>query len=176
MVVVVLIAVMVALIIPEMRGTFEHEVLRSTSRQAVRALNIAYSQSITTQKRHRVRLDRTTSQLVVEAIDPERKDDGPVIPLTDLPGASSKVDPRVTIEVRPRTETVSLSGEDRGTEQAPPPATEEDPGDAENINFFPTGTADAKEMVLHDREGFNLTLRINPTTSRVQVVDAGKSR
>jgi hypothetical protein len=30
-------------------------------------------------------------------------------------------------------------------------------------------TADGGELLLQDREGFKLTLRINPTTSRVRV-------
>src|SRR5690242_12073923 len=43
MVVLVLIGILTALILPEMRGTYEDALLRSTSRQLVNAFNLAYS-------------------------------------------------------------------------------------------------------------------------------------
>ena len=58
MVVVVLIGIMTAVIIPEMKGTYEDALLRSTGRELVGVLNLAYSQTITVNQRHRVRLDK----------------------------------------------------------------------------------------------------------------------
>jgi hypothetical protein len=46
-----------------------------------------------------------------------------------------------------------------------------DPGQREAIVFYPDGTADRKEIVLTDREGFHLTLRINPLTARVELME-----
>ena len=41
----------------------------------------------------------------------------------------------------------------------------------QTITLYPDGTADAVEIVLRDREGFRLGLRINPITARVQSID-----
>ena len=39
------------------------------------------------------------------------------------------------------------------------------------IAFYPDGTADAARLMLRDREGFRLALRINPITARVHIVE-----
>ena len=39
------------------------------------------------------------------------------------------------------------------------------------IAFYPDGTADEREIELRDPEGFGLALRINPVTSRVQLIE-----
>ena len=48
-------------------------------------------------------------------------------------------------------------------------------GQAENrddaITFYADGTADVCEILLQDRDGFRLALRINPATARVRVVE-----
>src|SRR5207248_1474465 len=66
MVVVVLIGVVTAMILPEMRGTFDDILLRSTGRDLVSAFGLASSQAVTVNQLHRVRLDRASGQYLVE--------------------------------------------------------------------------------------------------------------
>ena len=49
MVVLVLIGVMTAMILPEMRGTYEAALLHSTGRELANVLGIAYSRAVTVQ-------------------------------------------------------------------------------------------------------------------------------
>jgi hypothetical protein len=39
------------------------------------------------------------------------------------------------------------------------------------IAFYPDGTADGREILLQDREGFRRVLRLNPITASVQIVE-----
>jgi hypothetical protein len=65
-------------------------------------------------------------------------------------------DQRVSVELR-RPE---VNAEGAGSERDPA-----------QITFYPDGTADARELLLRDRQGFRLALRINPITARVQIVE-----
>src|SRR5436190_209940 len=58
MVVVVLIGIVTAVIIPEMKGTYEDALLRSTSRELVNTFKLAYSRAVTLNQIHRVRLKK----------------------------------------------------------------------------------------------------------------------
>ena len=71
MVVLVLIGIMAALIIPEMKGTFEDALLRSTARKLVSAFNLAASQAVTVNQLHRVRLDRKAGRYILERASSE---------------------------------------------------------------------------------------------------------
>ena len=46
-----------------------------------------------------------------------------------------------------------------------------DPDAAAAISFYSDGTADDREVVLRDQEGFGLALQINPITARVKIVE-----
>ena len=48
-------------------------------------------------------------------------------------------------------------------------ATLQNPPDA--ISFYPDGTADAAMIILQDRAGFRLGLKLNPITARVHVFE-----
>ena len=39
------------------------------------------------------------------------------------------------------------------------------------ISFYPDGTADDREIELRDPDGYGLALRVNPVTSRVQLIE-----
>jgi predicted secreted protein len=39
------------------------------------------------------------------------------------------------------------------------------------ISFYPDGTADAAEIQLRDRDGFQLLLQLNPVTGRVHITE-----
>jgi len=169
MVVLVLMAIMAAMIIPEMRGTYENALLRSTSRDLVSVLNLAYSRAVSINRVHRVRLEPSSGKYFVETRARGAGRGGEFSPVTDVPGAAGKLDQRITIRIRDSGETLSpsepvpsASGSDFGV------------GDPENVNaisFYPDGTADRRSIQLQDREGFRLSLQINPITARVRIVD-----
>lgn len=172
MVVLVLIAIMSAVMIPEMKGTYEDSLLRSVGRNFTSAISLAYSRSVTLNQVHRLRIDPEENTYYVESevsstgvsgVAPERR---------DFPGSKGEFSPRVSVNIRfteqateelPNTET-SNSGSKFAQGSA------DDPG-GWTIRFFPDGTAESKEVVLEDAEGFRIALRINPITARVRIVD-----
>jgi len=166
MVVLVLIGIMTAMIIPEMKGTFEDAVLRSSGRELVNVFNLAYSRAVTVNQLQRVRLDPGTGRYLLERRVKAGPGENGFAPVRDVPGGEGKIDSRISMELR-RPEDVLPDGSD----QAAPPVS----GGVtaiwdQAIAFYPDGTADAGEVLLQDREGFRLALRINPITARVDVV------
>ncbi len=171
MVVLVLIGIMTAMIIPEMKGTFEDAVLRSSGRELADAFSVASSRAVTINRVQRVRLDPGTGRYIIERrVRPGRGEDS-FAPVRDVPGGAGKIDSRVTMELHRPGEGMS-DGSDQIQGQGAP----ESPADNavvrdRAIAFYPDGTADAGEVVLQDREGFRLALRINPVTARVNIVE-----
>jgi Tfp pilus assembly protein FimT len=157
MVVLVLIGIMTALMIPEMRGTFESAVLRAAARKVVNACNLAHSRAVTRNEVHRVHIDRVRSRYAIEAMAA-----GKFTPLQDVAGGEGELDRRVTLEMR----QVDDGSEDEQQESKP----QEQNKNA--IAFYPDGTADAAEIALRDRHGFQLNLRVNPITGRVEVFES----
>src|SRR5262245_9032995 len=147
MVVIVLMVILTAVILPEMRGTFEGAVLRSTARKLVSAMSMAHSRAITLQQMHRVVLDPNAGRFVIERTAREGEG-GRYASLSDLPGGAGDLDKRIAFDVRREGE-----------------------GDRGAFSFYANGTADPAEIVLRDREGFRLALRINPVTARISVQD-----
>jgi type II secretion system protein H len=169
MVVLVLIGIMTAMIIPEMKGSYEDALLRSNSRELVNVLNLAYSRAVTINQPHRVRLDRSAGRYLIERRVGQANRENSFTPVKDIPGGEGRIDPRISIEFR-------IQGEDfsNASDQNPPLVSRDDlpPQDrVETIAFYPDGTADAREILLEDRAGFRLALRINPTTARVEIVE-----
>jgi type II secretion system protein H len=170
MVVVVLMAVMTALIIPEMRGTFEEALLRANARKMVSACNLAYARSISLNKTISVRVNPKGSGYLVEAEPGTQDIEDNAAPAGDSPESKGDLDSRVTVKIR----RVTPSPAEPGGEE-PPPA-EEETGKTDVIRFHPNGTADAAEIVLRDRQGFELLLRVSPATGRVNILDPPKAR
>ncbi len=170
MVVVILIGILAAMIIPEMKGTYEDALLRSASRDLVNAFSVAYSRAVSVNTPHRVRLDPRTGRYVVEmrARNPRQLLD--YVPLPDVPGAQGELDERLSIKIR-RADQSGLDAREPGPPLTAPTPGPESPGSGEAIQFYPDGTADAVEVVLRDRAGFGLALRLNPITARVRVLE-----
>ena len=161
MTVIVIIGIMTAMIIPEMRGTFEDALLRSTSRDLVSVFELASSRAISLNQLHRVRLDTTTGQYLVERRIREGTQEE-FIPLKDVSGCKGQLDKRITVEIR-RPDAV-----------APEPGVvplDEAQNPTDTISFYPDGTADAAMILLQDRAGFRLGLKLNPITARVHVFE-----
>jgi type II secretion system protein H len=172
MVVIVLIGIMTAMIIPEMKGTFEDALLRSTGRELVNVFGVACSHAVSVNKVLQVRLDVKKGHYAIEERVREGGRESHFVPARDIPGGQGKLDARISIEIHmPGENTAESSGE--GAVQAPEsnPRTREN---EEGIAFYPDGTADAREVVLRDPAGFRLALRINPVTARVHIVELAR--
>ena len=169
MVVLVLIGIMSAMIIPEMKGTFEEALLRSTGRELVNAFGLAYSQAVTVNQLHRVRLDLKSGRYFVERTVREGERGRGFVTVRDLRGGEGTLDTRISIKIRRPDEAPS------GARDQEPTFVSGDDLRSRNrdevIAFYPDGTADSGEFVLRDREGFGLSLRINPTTAQVRIVE-----
>ena len=166
MVVVVMIGIMTALIIPEMKGTYEDALLRSTGRKLVSVIQLANSRAITRSQIQRVRIDSREGRVSIEGGSAKGQANNAN---NDLPGNDGRLDSRITVEVKqageepsqaPDAATSFVSGDDLGKR-----------GQEQTITLYPDGTADAVDVVLRDREGFRLGLRINPVTARVQSIE-----
>ena len=169
MVVLMLIGIMTAMIIPQMKGTFEDALLRSTGRKLIDVFNLASSRSITLGQAHRVRLDLKKGHYSVERTMPEREQGIGLIQVPDIPGGDGRIDTRITVEVHNAADDPS-----EPLDQDPAFVTGAEARNRakeEAIGFYADGTADAAEIVLRDREGFRLALRINPITARIRIVE-----
>ncbi|PYI88447.1 MAG: hypothetical protein DME26_03595, partial [Verrucomicrobia bacterium] len=169
MVVLILIGIMSAIIIPEMKGSFQDALLRSTSRELVNVFNLASSRAISINQLHRVRLDRNSGRYVVERRAQENEQAEGFVPAREIPGSEGKLDTRISIEIRMPDEPVS----DARDQAAAVVAGNDTPLQLrdEVISFYPDGTSDAREILLRDREGFRVALRLNPITARVHLIE-----
>lgn len=174
MVVLVLIAILSAMILPEMRGSFEDALLRSTSRKLATAFQLAHSQAITVSVRHRVRIDTASGRYFIEAPTTDSGSSSKFVALKSVHGAEGTLDPRIAIEIRkgpelddPLAESEPADGPTRPVHGLEP-ASEAKP-ESDSVTFHPDGTAERSEIVLRDRQGFGLRLRIQPATSHVRI-------
>jgi type II secretion system protein H len=158
-VVVVLIAVMAAMIIPEMKGSFDDALLRSTSRDLINVFDLASSRAVSLNQSCRVELDTQSGRYFVEReIRGGAQDD--YVPLKDVSGAEGRLDSRIAVEMSPPDEASPDNPPDNSATEPVPPSA---------ISFYPDGTADAMEIRLRDRAGFQMVLRLNPITARVHL-------
>ena len=141
MVVIVIIAIMSAVIVGEMGGTFHDALLRSTGRQLMSVFSLASSRAISQNRTHLVRFDRSTGRYALET-----RRHGEFVPVEALGGSTGTIDPHIALR---------FLGE----------------GLSDTVAFNPDGTADQREIELRDPEGFGLALRVNPVTSRVQLIE-----
>jgi prepilin-type N-terminal cleavage/methylation domain-containing protein len=195
-VVIVLMGIMAALMIPEMRGTYAHEVLRGGGRDLVSVCAIASSRAVSFNTTHRVHIDPASRRFRVERRTRTPDRGMAFVPVRDVPGCEGRLGERITVSIRP---TSADAGTDSTTDgavpsgagpftDAPPIAgagtepaetTQGSPGAEEAPNhalaFYPDGTADRAQIVLTDADGFGLVLKVNPVTSRVRI-EASKPR
>ena len=162
MVVITIIGIMTAVMIPEMKGSFQDALLRSASRELINVLDLAYSRAVSLNQTRRVRLDEKTGRYLVEKQVLENGQED-FVPVDDVPGNQGQLDARIAVEFHPAGE--AAAGADATAEA---PLSGSSPEEA-TIAFYPDGTADAAALLLRDRGGFRLLLRINPITARVHV-------
>ena len=155
MVVLLLIAILSAVIIPAMHGTYEDALLRSTARRLVDVCNLANSRALTLNQAFYVRLNTREGKYLIE---PQRKASATANQFAPFEGV---FDQRVSVQLRrPEPSAAETAGAENENER-----------DLSQITFYPDGTADARELLLRDRQGVQLALRINPITARVQIVE-----
>lgn len=170
MVVVLLIGILTAVVVPEMKGTFEDSLLRSNSRELVGVFDLAYSRAVSLNRDQRVRLDRSNGKFLVEQqMSAAGRDE--FVPVREVPGAQGELDKRIGVEVRfpdDNQEPMRRPNVRRGAEP------ERSNGRESLFTFHSDGTAEPAEVELTDRQGFRLALRINPTTARVHIVELAR--
>lgn len=173
MVVLVLMAIMAAMIVPEMKGTYENALLRSTSRDLVSVLNLAYGRAVAVNQVHRVRLDQSSGKYFVEARVRGGGQGGEFIPIQNVSGSEGKLDQRISIEIRNSFEEISEAQTSPSFSDSGAESSEWENNNS--ISFYPDGTADRRDIQLQDREGFRLSLQINPITARVRIVETERN-
>ena len=180
MVVLALIGILSAVLLPEMRGSLEEVQLRSNARKLAEACDVAFSRSVATGRILHLDWDPTRGSFHVIQ-DPEDSpsrrgsSSGPRSEgLIDFPGASGTIDPRITVNLQRLTSASAEGSRDEGRGRGTALRAPSQPGagaPATSIEFRPDGTADASEFVLQDRAGFRLSLRLNPVTSRLRIME-----
>lgn len=163
MVVLAIFAIVTATIVPEFAGTRDEARLRSTARRLVAALNLARSQAVTTLRIHRVSFDPAGRRFRLEVErDGEHQGFGRA---TRLPETDGRVADGIAAEIRPGKKLRrrrALAAEKGST------------ASHREVRFFPDGTADSREILLRDRRGFGVLLRIDPVTGRTSAVTLPK--
>src|SRR5664279_4305503 len=172
MVVMVLIGIMAAMILPEMKGTYEDALLRSTSRELVSVCGLAASHAVSLNQAHQLLLDRKTGHYSIQRRASDRGSDGRSVAAREVPGGDGELDSRIAIEIHASSDDRTEAAQ-QGSSSVPPGSARAERRD-DAITFYPDGTADASEIVLRDREGFRLALRINPVTARVRIIELAR--
>jgi type II secretion system protein H len=162
MIVVVLIGVMTGVILAEMRGTFEDALLRTTARKLIAAANYANARAIARGEPHLLTIDLRAHRFSVH--HNTRGDSGS----RQVVEEEGTLDERIKIELReaarPRT----------SDEEIEPLASPENESEPHVIRFLPDGTAEAREILLRDRTGAELLLRVSQAIGRLKPVEAGR--
>ena len=177
-IVLTVLAILAAMVLPEFGRTYRDAVLRADARKVAAALSLAYSQSVTSGRVHRLRLDGAERRFWLEL-----QDDGGergFVPSLGVPGVSGELDGSVLATVREparERDPAEAKEEPRAEpeeriEPARKPGKEED--EAPAIAFRPDGTADAREVLLEAQDGFALAVRVHPSTSRVRVIEVDR--
>lgn len=168
MIVILLIGILSAMILPEMKGSFGDALLRSSGRQLVNTFCVAYSRAVSLNQVHVVRWNPQTRQYSLERRVRVQGSRSEFAPTKDVAGSSGTLDERITVEFEKPNEGPS---DEVGFQTAPVAPGEQPEPHSKSILFYPDGTADAAEVLLRDAAGFGLRLKIDPITARVEVLE-----
>src|ERR1051325_9832699 len=105
MVVLVLIGIMTAMIVGEMRGTYEDALLRSTSRKMISVINLTQSRAITSHAACRIRLDTRKNRYFIEASNDDKPGPSNGSNLQGNAIEEGSWEPHIQIEIRKPGET-----------------------------------------------------------------------
>jgi Tfp pilus assembly protein FimT len=163
MLVLVLIAIMAAMIVPEMKGSMEDALLRESARKIVEVLNLTYSQAVSLNQQHRILLDTSSGKYRVERQKSDPSGRAEFLPVTDNNDLEGQIDSRIQIQIRPAMS--EMPDEEAQNDQPVAPTLND------GINFYADGTADGCQIRLRDRTGVELVLQLNPVTGNIQIHD-----
>jgi Tfp pilus assembly protein FimT len=158
MVVLAVLGILSALIVPQFGTSMEDSRLTAAGRELVSVMNLAYSQAVTKHAPCRLRIDREKSRYWLESPIA-----GGFEPVDDVPGAAGSLDRKISVQVR------ASGGREAGAGRSAPAAPGKSAGDVETIAFRPDGTADPREVILRDGDGFGLSIEVHPITSRIRI-------
>ena len=161
MVVITLIGVLTALIIPEMRGTYEHEILRAAAREIVSVCNMASSRAVAVSRIHYLKINPSTGRYILKTPSWDEEDNVSI--LQDFKESEGQIDRRISLSIELLRDT------DIAVEENDNKTGEIDSSNDQTIAFNTDGTAESAEFTLRDRQGFYLHLRINPATSLITI-------
>jgi type II secretion system protein H len=152
MIVITIIAIITAVMTIEMTGTYEDALLRTTARKLIDVCDAASNRAIAIRQAQVLRINATSGKYILE---PKSKDaEG-----ADADTMEGELDTRISLAIREPA---------RGDEEV---EESEKPAQVDTVTFYPDGSADAREFLFRDRAGVELVLRINPTTSRVRIIE-----
>jgi type II secretion system protein H len=151
MVVMVIIGIIAAVMVLEMGGSYEDALLRSNARKLIDLCDAASNRAIAAHQAQTLKIDAMSGKFFVRAKALEAEGEEWQI-------IEGELDKRIALMIREP---------ERGEETE----ETEEPVKRDTIVFYPDGTADAREFLLRDRAGVELLLRMNPTTSRVRIIE-----
>jgi type II secretion system protein H len=166
MVVITIIGILTAVMIPEMKGSFQDELLRATSRELINACDLAYSRAVSLNQTRRVRLDAKSGRYQIEKQVSQGGLDE-FVPADDVPGNQGDLDHRITVQFLSADTTPEVQNSSDGSV----PSDGAVATDESVVTFYPDGTADAENILLRDGDGFRLLLQLNPVTARIHIVE-----
>jgi type II secretion system protein H len=172
MMVIALIGILSAMIIPELKGTYEDALLRSTSRELVSLFSLASCRAVSLNQVHRVRLEPGSGRYFIERRLRASGKGSDFIAAKEVLGGEGQLDARIAIQVW-------KSADEAADQLDQGPAVGSlvgglARGRSQELEFYPDGTAQAAEVVLRDRQGFRLCLRVNPVTARVHIIELAR--
>lgn len=191
-VVIVLMGVMAAMIVPEMRGTYGDERLRAGGRELLNVCALASSRAISFNTVHRVHLDPASRKFRMERRTRTPDRGLAFVPVRGVVGGEGQLGEHLMVRVRaPEEPSESEAGPESGDGVAPVGNAESPLGEStdagveatgggsgdgargpsQSVSFYPDGTADRAEIELKDPDGYGLVLRVNPVTSRVRILE-----
>jgi len=149
MVVVVLIGILSAMIIPEMKGSFGDALLRSSARDLVSVFTYASSRAISLNQIQRVRFE-PAGRYVVDLPPRRGGKETPTLSAKDVPAGEGTLDARISLRIlRPEDERADGSEGSEGAPEALDPGPGQDRSSPAAILFYPDGTAGAANQPRH---------------------------
>jgi type II secretion system protein H len=165
MVVLVVIGIVTAVVLPEMRGSYEDALLRATTRKILDLSALASSRAVTLNVEERLRIDPTSGEYELDSPrHPSAREDGNRVRVESEKGT---LDVRIKIQIRDLRGFAEADEHENAVPVALPPI--------DNVlRFFPNGTSENREVLLTDRQGFQRALQMDPITARFRVTEIAK--
>lgn len=158
MVVLAIIGIVTGAMVAEMGGTFEDALLRETARKIMDACDSANARAVSTGRPHVLSFDTRDGKFIAKQKSAR---------VSEI-FAQGELDTRIILDIRERAPEEEEEEDAEGQIAAERERRER----AEVITFFADGTCEPREFFLTDRLGEKMTLRMNPITSRLRIVEA----